>query len=344
MTFNKREKILAILAGVGGVLVLLWFLLFFGDSRSRDVLRAERDKLDAEVKKKEATINASRAIETKVEDWKRRALPPGDNAGSLYHSWLSGLADGIPIRELKIDTVKGRKAVGGTPYVSTLTGRVSLKGLTAFLYKFYTAGHLHFIHTMDVKPSEKDPTDLNVKMEIRSLSLPEATRPKELTKEPGKQLKSPKLDDYAVIDKRNLFLPPIPPKPKPPATDDPPPFDSAAFTMVTAILEEDGVPQVSLWERTRTSNPVILAEGDTFRVGRSKGKIKEVGDRDVLIEIDGVSKRILLGCNLHGDERPGGDGKGGAPGSKGSKGSKGGPGGKSSGGKGGGGKPPRSKE
>lgn len=93
MKLQRREKMLAGLTlGLIG-LAGLWFLFFFGESRSDEQLIADQTKLTDEIKEKEKLVQAAGRDAKRLAEWQRRALPAEPSlARSLYRNWLSSLA------------------------------------------------------------------------------------------------------------------------------------------------------------------------------------------------------------------------------------------------------------
>lgn len=304
MTWQRREKILASIAG--GLLVVAagWFLLLSGDSRSAAQLRSERTRLEAEVTGKQNLLEDAARDAKRLAAWQRRALPSDRVvARSLYQNWLRGLANRVHFRQLNIESkeVESRRNMF-TRVSFSLNGHVGLADLTQFLYEFYTAGHLHQIRQMDIKPLEGS-RELDVNLTVEALSLPDADRQGQLSKEPGDGLRLAKLDDYREpIVKRNLFAPYSPPKPARAvvAEDREKLVDLAQYTFVTGFTEVDGFRQV--WIQDRIAGKTWkLNEGADFQIGRFRGTVRTIApSREVILDFDGHRRRFRDGENLRG--------------------------------------------
>ena len=299
MKLNRREKILAGAAG-GLVLALAaWALAFSGDTRSRVVLRAARDRLAADVQSKRERVDAVKQSQQRLAQWERRALPSDLHAArSQYQTWLRGRADRAGFRQLNIDSSEGqarRKAY--TLFSFTVRGRAGLGELTQFLYDFYSAGHLHQIRRMEIKPIE-DSQYLDVTITVEAVSLPGADRKDELTKEPGSGLREVKLSAYRdPIVRRNLFVPY-----SPVIREERPSFDVARYAVVTGITSVDG--RRELWLEDRTAGKRWrLHEGEGFQVGKIRGTVKSIGADSAVIEFDGRERQLALGNNLRSEPR-----------------------------------------
>jgi len=302
--WQRREKILASI--VGGLLVLAagWFLLLSGDSRSAAQLRTELGRLEADVTGKQNLLEADARDAKRLAAWQRRALPSDRVvARSLYQNWLRGLANRVRFRQLNIECKEVELRRNMFTRVSfSLKGHVGLADLTQFLYEFYTAGHLHQIRQMDIKPLENS-RELDVNLTIEALSLPDADRKGQLSKEPGDGLRLAKLDDYREpIVKRDLFAPYSPPKPiRAMAAKEPEKqVDLAQYAFVTGFTEVDGSRQV--WIQDRIAGKTWkLNEGADFQIGRFRGTVRTIApSREVIVDFDGHRRRFRDGENLRG--------------------------------------------
>ena len=122
----------------------------------------------------------------------------------------------------------------------TVRGHVSLADLTQFLYDFYSAGHLQQIRQMTMKPVEHA-GELDVNVTIEALSLPNADRKDQLSKEQGtrasagqgRRLPRPDREAEPV---RPLHAAAHPLRRVAKTTESPKaPVDTAQFTFVTGI-------------------------------------------------------------------------------------------------------------
>jgi hypothetical protein len=296
---KKREKILAALAGGLVLAVIAGVLLFTGDGRPGGQLRGERDRLAAEVEKKQGKLDAARRSAEQLAAWERRALPTdATSARSLYQNWLRGLADRVRLRQVKLDSGEAQSRRNMyTLFSFTVRGRATLLQLARFLHEFYAAGHLHQVRRLDMKPVEGS-SDLDVTLNIEALSLPGADRAEKLSQEPGTWLKLVQLSDYNLIAQRNLFSPPASARTGPPPS--PPSLDAAQFTFVTAIIKDvDGQTQVWLVDRM-AGKTLKLNQGERFQIGPVQGRVAQIGTDDVVVELDGRSRRLRLGDHLRG--------------------------------------------
>lgn len=268
-------------------------------------------------------IQAEKA-KIRLADWQRRSLPADQEiAQSLYENWLRNLVSKSSFSNISItvqppqparDPSAGRAAAAGRNpsssqpesfifirYSYKIKCQGSLEKLTRFLYDFYSAGHLHKISALTIKPV-KNSSDLDLDITIEALSLPGSKQKDKLYVETGKPLKL-SLDEYkkSIVD-RNLFAaykPPPPPRdtkdrgPKP----TPPKINPLDFSYLTAIIEADGVPEAWLYERT-TGQTLRLHEGEDFKIDKYSCKVIRIGYNEIEIEIDGQNHTIGYGSNL----------------------------------------------
>ena len=231
----------------------------------------------------------------------RSALPAEANkARSLYQSWLRGLAHQAGLRQLAVQSNEGQAHKGiYTLFPFTVRGQTSLGELVEFLYGFYSAGHLHKLRVLDLKPLPGART-FDVTMTIETLSLPSADRKDQLSQASAARLRFGKSSDYAdAIAARNLFAP------YSPASRRRQQVEPSQYTFVIAIITGDGFPgQVWLKERL-TGKELRLAAGDAFDVAGGHGTVKSINPRDVVIEWNGRDQRFRDGDNLQdGTETP----------------------------------------
>ena len=313
MKLQRREKILASLAlGLVG-LAGLWFLLFVGDNRSFGDLKDDESKLKTEIREKKKQLKAAGQDAKRLAQWQQRSLPPDPLlAPSLYQNWLLSLAKRVDLRETKLESPPAVVRRDQFTRISfTLHAQAKLSDLVEFMYKFYSAGFLHQIRRMDVKPN-KNSHDLDVNLTIEALSLPKAESkgklPDKVPQDAGRELQFTKLADYRPIASRDFFaayLRPAPPAPPPPKRS----VDPADHTIVTGIIEVDGKAQV--WLQDRIGNKLWkLGVGESFTVGNTTGTVQSIHpEGDVVVDFDGHRRMLHLEDNLHGgveiqDQRP----------------------------------------
>lgn len=307
MTLSKREKRLAIAVGGFGVPLALWLLygLICGDI---DILKSEIAVHRANLEKFQEQVIRGKKAQDRMAQWNRQALPSDSaRAGSLYKTWLLEIAGKAGFRQKKVEPGEVRSR--GDVYQQlpfTVRGQATLDELVKFLYEFYSAGHLHQIRRLMIRPSEKS-KDLDLVITIEALSLPKADRKDELSKEPGKRLALGSLEEYRkAIAGRNVLAPYQPPVVAAPAPRIEPgprvePFDASKFAFVTGIVEVNGKPQV--WVKARTTDEKFqLYQGDGLQIGPFQATIARINPRDVEIEVQGQRHTIPLGGSVRGGE------------------------------------------
>jgi|GEM_PF-554469 len=306
MTLTKRERILASIVAALVALLALWlgFRLFSGPLvLRRGQIAALQDKINAF---QDQVVRAKKA-QDRMAQWNRQALPSdAARAGALYQSWLLELAGKAGFRQKKVDPgeVRGQSsAYRLLPF--TVRGQASLDELVGFLFDFYSAGHLHQIRRITIRPVEKS-KDLDLVIAVEALSLPTADRKDQLSQEKGRRLKLGSLAEYRkAIAVRNPLAPYRPPPPvrppEPPVVFEPKPepFDPSRFAYVTGIVEVNGEPQV--WVKARTSDEKFqLRQGDKFQLGPFSAVVARIDSRNVEIEVDGKRHTVPLGSSVRG--------------------------------------------
>jgi hypothetical protein len=311
MALKKSEKVLSISAGILLVpAAILGLMQVFGGSGAN--LRAQRTNLAKEVEEKREKVQRGIALQDRLAEWNRRALPADvDVARSKYQNWLTDLSNRIGFEDRTVNPGSGRSVPGVYNRVSFIvSGQGTLKQLTQWLFEFYSAGHLQQIRSLTVTPvAASDRFDLTIAVD--ALSLPGAVdeagqeRRDLLVTEPSGRL-ADKLEAFtASIVQRNVFRPySPPPPPAPPRVEAPPPppppaFDHGRFTEITGIVEVNGRPQV--WIFTRTTGKLLkLFEGDSFEVGATRGRIVHISidPRNVESEVDGKRYLVAFGDTM----------------------------------------------
>jgi hypothetical protein len=294
--------------------------------------------LESKLAKKQEQIDAwETGSKAKIAEWRRRSLPADPQlARTQYQNWLLELATRAKLQRPKVESSDGRPTKVALPrgegraapasgadagsvtvYVALpflLQCDGSLDQLTEFLYGFYSAGHLHRIRRLNIKPAEKEEKKLELTIGIEAISLPDADRRDKLTLVTGGRLAPTELAPHrkAIVD-RNLFAPYKPPPPPPVARREerpaPPPeppkkidaFDPSKYAYVMAIVSDGG--QREVWLRSRIKDEKLpLRQGQRFEIGPMKGTVTRIEERRVEIESDGKRWTIALGEPIKGSE------------------------------------------
>ncbi|MHC4405833.1 MAG: hypothetical protein ACYTG0_39820 [Planctomycetota bacterium] len=312
MALKQREKTLTIITIVLLVVVFGRFMVtnWSGPLTARN---ADKVNLQTRIKKKKEQLAKIRQAQARLADLNRRALPSEPlMAKTVYHNWLHKLTEKAGLDETAVRATKGsirhgvyREIRFGVQTEGTLDQWVR------FLYGFYTSGHLHQIRLVNYRVRGQS---IGLNFTIDALSLPGATdeeggrRAQKLAEDRSEQLALGDLDVYRdAIVQRDLFAPYRPPAPKPvpiqvveqPKEEpEPPAFDPSPYTYLTSIRRGvDGEPEACLVARP-LGKRFELREGDTFELGRLRGRIVHINQDDAEIEIDGERWLLARGNNL----------------------------------------------
>jgi hypothetical protein len=282
---KHRQKILA------GILVAI--LLYFGGERlwrtavegPLESRRKRIDRLERDIEKRDAQLAQAQKDAEDLALWEEQSLPTDPQvARSLYQAWLLKLVGSVGLVNPNVDSGEPANRKGlyqSIPF--TVQGRGTLDQLTRFLYEFYRAGHLHQIHSLAITPVARG-EQLDLSLAIEALVLPLKEPKGELSTSVSDRLAHEKLQDYALIPRRNFF--------GTSGTSDP-----TEHAYITAIQHVDGRPEV--WFTLRTEDKVLkLKPGESLQVGQFSGKLLEVADDDVILESEGQRWLISLGESL----------------------------------------------
>lgn len=303
MKLNKRERILTI--GVASLLVVFVAWMAMGSVQSPfSDLEGQKTAVAEELTKKSAELTELQKADARLKEFKSRSLPSDPTvAATQYKNWLMDLVEQqVKFRGLAIERtqpISQQDIYRGTSF--TLSAKGSWDQLTAFLHKFYSAGHLHLIRRLTIKPIEKS-SDLELTIVVEAIALQGVDRKTDLPSVPGVLAKAD-LSAYKAIAERRLFASPSPPAP-PPRDDrpperrpDPPKFDPSKYARFTAIVEVDGRPEA--WLRSLTTDEQFkLHAGDPVALGPFKGQIARIDSREVEVVVDGERYLIPLGEDL----------------------------------------------
>lgn len=282
---EPRQKILV---GLLGAMVLYFGGEWAWRKAVQDPLGARQlriERLEGEIEKRDKALAQARRDGKDLEVWEDQSLPSDPQvARSLYRAWLLQLVGkvGLANRNVEAGEPVSRRGIYQS-ITFTVQGRGTLDQLARFLYAFYRAGHLHQIHSVAITPLSSA-GQLELSLVIEALVLPLTNEKEELSQATSDRLAYEKLDDYAVIPRRNLFG----------STGISDPTDHA---FLTAIQSVDGRPEA--WFTLRTENKVVkLKPGEGFQVGLFAAKLVEIEGDDVVLESDGQRWLVSLGESL----------------------------------------------
>jgi hypothetical protein len=282
---EHRQKILV------GILALM--MLYFGGEwlwrkavqAPLEARQAKAERLEKEIAGRDKELSEARKAAKELDRWEEQSLPSDPQvARSLYRAWLLQLVGkaGFANRNVEAGEPVDRRGLYQSITFS-VQGRATLEQLTRFLYEFYRAGHLHQIRSVAITPLA-GAGQLDLSLVIEALVLPLKEDKDQLSRSTSDRLAWEKIDDYAVIPRRNLF--------GSSGTSDP-----TDHAFLTAIQHVDGRPEV--WFTLRTEDKVVkLKPGESFQVGQFAGKVIEVEGDDVVLETDGQRWLLSLGESL----------------------------------------------
>lgn len=310
---NKREKIL--LAIVVGIL-----LIFSGESLiTESFLQPLRDR-EGQVADLEQRIHANdrafqqiQVAQKQLAGLTARSLPADPSvASTLYQNWLLKIA---ALSELKqIIVTPHRMVAEGDAFVRfpfSIQATTRLENLCEFMHAFYQAELLQKITQVSIETTDhsNDPT-LQITVHLESVVLNKAERRStlfpvsdDLDKTEQNEVK-PRPNFDALLQHNffvrgyggssqeatmNLVQKNPNPKPKP--------IDFGAQTYLIGSLFTDGKPEAWIFDRKR-QHRTILFEGSAFEVAEIAGTVSTIDDDSVMLEIQGVTKRLDLGRNF----------------------------------------------
>ncbi len=310
---TAREKNLAIAVGLCAPLILgyfawSWYTSAWADRTGR--LQTVTKQLDL----LQAKQRYAKAQEALREEWKKDSLPDNREAAlNQFQLWLSGIANKHQLSSLEVvGQFVGESKGVAKKFKFSLDALGSLDQFAKFLEEFARVDRLQEIRSLTLEPDKSGKLKISLTAEAlavvgnKNTALPEEIRTSLSTQDAAKSLAS-----------RNLFaeyVPPPPPrKPDPPyvAPAPPPrepPFDFGKLTYVTAVIENDGDPEVWItyrpWEVNGTKH---LRSGDTFDFDTIRGKVVriDVPSQTVELEIGSRTIRVVNGNALSGGSSSG---------------------------------------
>jgi len=272
--------------------LVIMALFYFGDWLLRNQFEgplASRHrrtaKLQDDILSRQRDLEKARKAAKALDRFKSQSLPSNPEvARSLYQGWLLELVGQVGLTNPKVDSSEPLNRKGMFHQLSfSLRGRGTLAQLTRFLFEFYRADHLHQIRALSATPLQgTDELDLSVSIE--ALALAQADRKDRLANRVSDRLASSKLEDYQVIEQRNLFG----------ANAS---SDATQYTFLTSVNYVDG--QAQAWFTIRTSDDILkLREGETLEIGAFKATVSGITDSDVILESDGERWLVTVGESL----------------------------------------------
>ncbi|MDA7980535.1 MAG: hypothetical protein MPJ50_17395 [Pirellulales bacterium] len=218
---QHREKILAMVAGAMGVILLANYLV---NGAIDSIDKAKKDVASAEDKLQKAELKAHdlKRRNFEIQDWRATSLPSNlAIARGDYQVWLNQQADfsGLDVSPAG----GGPKPMGGRdenkkPGFHLLTyhinGQGTLEQLSGFLYRFHRSNVLHRISQMTITPVKRQgegqyTEDLQITATVKAVVMRDAvatTKWQPEIKEDARwtQKHFQEVVQYAILD-RNLF-------------------------------------------------------------------------------------------------------------------------------------------
>lgn len=296
---KRRQYILSAVLGT----IVLWFV---GDWAREGLdqpvkeARAKTLRLKRDIKKRRDALERLQDASRQLAVWEGQSLP-GDTqvARSLYKAWLLELIDDVRLLNPSVNSSEPvpRKGLYHTlPFA--VRARGTLEQLKIFLFAFYQTDLLHQIRSLNITPLAQG-KQLDISVSIEALTLDhvaagDRNEDQQTIVEEFRQrswrvanrLASHSLEEYDVIDRRNLFGMGTG------GTADP--MDHTYLTSVSTVNDKPVV-----WLTVRTTNEVRkVTLGEVFEIGPLVCTIAEVYGPDVIIESDGERWLLTLGDKL----------------------------------------------
>jgi Tfp pilus assembly protein PilO len=302
---TAREKNLAIAVGLCAPLILgyfgwTWYTGAFTDRTNR--LNTATKQLEL----LQAKQRYSKAQDALREQWKKDSLPDNKEAAlNQFQIWLSALANKHQLSNLEVvGQFAGETKGVAKKFKFTLDALGSIDQFAKFLEEFSRIDRLQEVRSLTLEPEKSGKLRLSLTAEAlalagnRNTTLPEEIRTS-LTNQ----------DAAKVLASRNFFAEYVPPPPprkvEPPPYVPPPPrepvFDFGKLTFVTAVIENNGEPEVWItyrpWETNGTKQ---LRAGESFQFDSVRGKVVEIDvpAQSVEIEIGNRKTRVTNGNSL----------------------------------------------
>ena len=288
---TQREQRLAIAVAAAGV---VWFGLKGVDRYRAAVASNDARQRSAAAELEDAEFAEARGERARrqLNQWRERSLPADrDIAKSLYHDWLR---TELAAAGLAVEQLAEKPAGRSNPHYGELADDVRATGTLAqlvdFLYKFYSAPHLHRINSAAITASDAG-AKLTAALVVEGLVLPGADRFDQLAEAEPQSLPQP-LDELrtSLVD-RNIFAPHAG-KSGASSGD-----DEASRAFVRMFTYGEGG-----WAMTiRVDNPDRVRHfhaGDSIAFGKFTGDVVEIDGRRAVIKTDDGLVEVRLGQHL----------------------------------------------
>lgn len=281
---DTRKKLLY---GVLGVIVLYFVgeqaKITFIDEPFQEA-NNRTGRLEKELAKAKRAYNKAQKTSRRIEQWEARSLPRDPSqARTIYQEWL---VDIVARAGLTTPSFDSRNPVPRGDVYHSLSFSVRAQGtleqLTAFLYEFYRADHLHQIQSIGITP-RRNAGLLDVSINIEALALTNSSQEDTLSTGISENFADKDFQYFMPIVRRNVFG--IGGE-----------ADPANFTRLTGVTTQ-GVTEA--WFTLGLENRVIkLKLGETLTVGQFTGTVAEINATDVILEAGGERWLLATGENL----------------------------------------------
>jgi len=304
---TTREKNLALAVGLCAPLILGYFAWsWYSSARTDRTTRLQNATNQLQLL--QAKQRYAKAQEALREDWKKDSLPDNKEAAlNQFQLWLSGIANKNQLSNLEVvGQFVGESKGVAKKFKFSMDAFGSLDQFAKFLEEFARVDRLQEIRSLTLEPDKSGKLKIALSAEAlavvgnRNSMLPEEIRTS-LTNQ----------DAAKVLASRNLFAEYVPP---PPVRKDPPPvyvapppreppFDFGKLTFVTAVIENNGEPEVWItyrpWEVNGTKH---LRSGESFEFDSVRGKVVRIDvlSQTVDLEIGSRKTRVVNGNSLSG--------------------------------------------
>ncbi len=302
---TAREKNLAIAVGFCAPLILGYFgWSWYSNARTDRTTRLQTVTKQLELL--QAKQRYAKAEETLREEWKKDSLPDNkESALNQFQLWLSGIANKNQLSNLEVvGQFVGESKGVAKKFKFSMDAFGTLDQFAKFLEEFSRVDRLQEIRSLTLEPDKSGKLKIALSAEAlavvgnKNTALPEEFRTSLTSQDAAK-----------VLASRNLFAeyvpPPPPKKPDPPPYIAPaprePPFDFGKLTFVTAVIENNGEPEVWItyrpWEVNGTKH---LRSGDSFEFDSVRGKVVRIDvlSQSVDLEIGTRKTRVANGNSL----------------------------------------------
>ncbi|HEX6960449.1 MAG TPA: hypothetical protein VF175_01170, partial [Lacipirellula sp.] len=290
---THREKMLTGAVAAAGV---LWFgtqgLTRYRDALDRnEALRAQAEQALTDAQTAEYRGQKARK---QLNQWISQSLPSNrDVAESLYQDWLRSQATeaGLQVTQLANKTGNARNPqFDEVSFELRATG--TMEQLADFLYRFYSAPHLHRIASATLL-AEDGGKKLNITATASALILPDVKRTNRLADGDAQQLAKSKEAFRKSLADRNLFV-----AYTPKAGDGDGQKDDVAAKTKFVWTDYGAYGWRMGVQKDGDSELTYYQQGDEIEVGELKGKVVQLDAHRAVIETSDGRVEVRFGQNF----------------------------------------------